>query len=235
MVLDPASCVERSHGTIVPDRSSASNVSSLLPDAATLKACEPRWIEGRFGEGPDRLVAGIAKSHIDALGKSLKLLEAEAQKAARQLPNSARLTSIPGVGRILGTAIALEAGPISRFAGPGHFASYCRTVPAKRLTNAEKKGLDARASQPTDWRPRPTAFPSTSNGARAFRGDPTGARTTKGSERAGPCRGATRSHIFTHTKWTRPGTDVFLGPPHACRRRGAPAGHLPPAAPHPDG
>jgi hypothetical protein len=36
--------------------------------------------------------------------------------------------------------IALEVGEIGRFAGVGEFASYCRCVDSKRLSNGKKKG-----------------------------------------------------------------------------------------------
>ncbi len=36
--------------------------------------------------------------------------------------------------------ITMEAGDIRRFAGPGNFASDCRTVAARRLSNRKSKG-----------------------------------------------------------------------------------------------
>jgi transposase len=56
------------------------------------------------------------------------------------LPNYGRLTTLPGVGVILGLTIAMETGPIDRFGRPGEYASYCRTVDARRLSNEKKKG-----------------------------------------------------------------------------------------------
>jgi len=56
------------------------------------------------------------------------------------LPCYAKLTSLPGVGRILGMTITMEVGDIKRFAGPGNFASYCRAVAAERTSNQKKKG-----------------------------------------------------------------------------------------------
>jgi transposase len=38
--------------------------------------------------------------------------------------------------------IAMEVGDIQRFAGPGNFASYCRTVEAQRTSNEKKKGAN---------------------------------------------------------------------------------------------
>jgi len=39
------------------------------------------------------------------------------------------LMTIPGVGLILGSVIALEVGDVERFPGPQHLASYAGTVP----------------------------------------------------------------------------------------------------------
>jgi transposase len=38
--------------------------------------------------------------------------------------------------------ITLEVGDIQRFAGPGNFASYCRTVAAERISNHKSKGAN---------------------------------------------------------------------------------------------
>ncbi len=61
---------------------------------------------------------------------------------ARELPCYAKLKTLPGVGMILGMTITMEVGDIKRFAGPGNFASYCRTVEAKRTTNGKNKGRE---------------------------------------------------------------------------------------------
>ncbi len=50
------------------------------------------------------------------------------------------LLSVAGVGKILALTIWLETGDISRFASVGNYASYCRCVGSKRLTNGKKKG-----------------------------------------------------------------------------------------------
>jgi transposase len=43
------------------------------------------------------------------------------------------------VGVILGQTITMETGDINRFKTAGQFASYCRTVDARRLSNGKKK------------------------------------------------------------------------------------------------
>lgn len=50
------------------------------------------------------------------------------------------LTSVPGIGEILGLTISLETGPVERFGSPGEYASYCRCVPSGYWSNEKKKG-----------------------------------------------------------------------------------------------
>jgi transposase len=54
------------------------------------------------------------------------------------------LTSITGIGPILGLTIMLETGDIQRFDSPGNYASYCRCVNSIRESNGKKKGTGNR-------------------------------------------------------------------------------------------
>jgi transposase len=70
----------------------------------------------------------------------LEQIESVLLKAIKPREDYQVLTSIPGVGVILGMTIALETGNIERFAEVGHYASYCRCVKSERMSNAKKKG-----------------------------------------------------------------------------------------------
>jgi len=50
------------------------------------------------------------------------------------------LTTVSGIGEVLAMTIALETGDVTRFDGPGNFASYARTVHSRRESNGKKKG-----------------------------------------------------------------------------------------------
>jgi transposase len=50
------------------------------------------------------------------------------------------LTTIPGIGTVLGLTIMLEVGDINRFSKVGNYSSYCRCVRSQRLSNGRKKG-----------------------------------------------------------------------------------------------
>lgn len=54
------------------------------------------------------------------------------------------LKTTPGIGDILALTILLEVGDITRFKGPGNFASYCRCVDSRRESNGKKKGENNR-------------------------------------------------------------------------------------------
>jgi transposase len=51
-----------------------------------------------------------------------------------------RLTSTPGIGKILGMTILLETGPIDRFPNVGNYSSYARCVPSEKISNGKSKG-----------------------------------------------------------------------------------------------
>ena len=44
------------------------------------------------------------------------------------------------MGKILGMTITMEVGEIARFKTDGDFASYCRAVDSRRLSNGKQKG-----------------------------------------------------------------------------------------------
>jgi len=88
----------------------------------------------------NQLIAGMQIKHIEQLTESIEQIEKVVLASARELPCYTKLGTLPGVGRILGMTIAMEVGDINRFADAGNFASYCRTVEAKRTSNSKKKG-----------------------------------------------------------------------------------------------
>lgn len=77
---------------------------------------------------------------IQTLNAEIEKLEARLRERMRMRPLFQLLTTVPGVGEVLGTTIVLETGPIERFAAVGHFASYARCVDSRRLSNGKRKG-----------------------------------------------------------------------------------------------
>src|SRR5258707_1018049 len=105
-----------------------------------LKALEIKEAQGLYDHPANQLIAGVQIDHIEQLKESVDKIEKAVLASARELPCYAKLTTLPGVGKILGMTITMETGEISRFVSAGNFASYCRTVQAQRISNSKKKG-----------------------------------------------------------------------------------------------
>ena len=71
---------------------------------------------------------------------AIDLLEREAWRQTKATQVWQPLLTVSGIGRILGLTIALETGPIERFAGVGNYASYCRCVGSTHVSNGKQKG-----------------------------------------------------------------------------------------------
>jgi transposase len=74
----------------------------------------------------------------------IALLEKTAKKRIKLRPEFKPLLSVSGIGEILGLTIMLETGDIQRFQRVGNYASYCRCVDSKRMSNGKKKGTGNR-------------------------------------------------------------------------------------------
>ena len=74
---------------------------------------------------------------INFLGQKIKSIEKAIIKRVKLKKGFRQLLTIPGIGNILAMTIMLEVGDIQRFPKVGNFASYCRFVPSKRLSNGK--------------------------------------------------------------------------------------------------
>ena len=93
----------------------------------------------KFNE--DLALAGkVSKESIDFLTRQIKAIEATVEGKVELREPYAKLLTIQGVGKILGLTIMLETGPISRFDKAGNYASYCRKVSSKWISNDKGKG-----------------------------------------------------------------------------------------------
>lgn len=105
-----------------------------------LKDLEIKGAQDLYDHPANQLIAGMQIKHIEQLTESIEKIEKAVLDSARDLPFYSKLTSLPGVGKILGMTMTMEVGDIKRFSQDGHFASYCRTVEAQRTSNRKKKG-----------------------------------------------------------------------------------------------
>lgn len=107
---------------------------------ARVKSAGPDEMAGLFEDRHDRLAAEITKAEIEHFDESIKRIEKACWQQARKVQGYQSLKTLPGIGLVLSGVISLETADIKRFASPENYASYCRTVAAKKKSNGKKKG-----------------------------------------------------------------------------------------------
>ncbi len=97
-----------------------------------------------IGEGlveEDRVYNGVRLLEaIRYLEHQIEAIERYVLKRVDGRSSYSALTTVPGIGVVLGLTITMETGPIARFGSPGSYASYCRCVPSAYWSNAKQKG-----------------------------------------------------------------------------------------------
>jgi len=101
-------------------------------------------VEKTFEQDADQFCAAELLATIQGLEKRVKKMDDYVRKFLKSYPDYQRILGVPGIGLALSLTILLETGPIERFACPGQYASYCRAVPSKRISNGKSKGQNNR-------------------------------------------------------------------------------------------
>src|SRR5216684_1242311 len=81
-----------------------------------LKELEIKEAQELYDHPANQLIAGMQIKHIEQLTESIEKIEKVVLASARELPSYPKLTTLPGVGRILGMTITMEVGEVKRFA-----------------------------------------------------------------------------------------------------------------------
>ncbi len=105
-----------------------------------LKGMDRGEVLGLYSHPANQLIAKIQFEHIGALNRDISVIEKAVLGCAEEIPLYPKLVTLPGVGKVLGMTITLEVGDIKRFKTDGDFASYCRAVDSRRLSNGKQKG-----------------------------------------------------------------------------------------------
>jgi len=105
-----------------------------------LKAMKPQEAPKLYEHPANQLIAQVQLEHIQALNRSIERVEKAVLACAKELPIYEKLLTFPGIGKILAMTITMEVGDIKRFKADGNFASYCRAVDSKRMSNGKQKG-----------------------------------------------------------------------------------------------
>jgi len=77
---------------------------------------------------------------LQCADEQIAILEKRVISRVKLKPEFELLKTVVGIGLILALTIMLETGDIGRFPTVGDYASYCRCVGSKRITNGKKKG-----------------------------------------------------------------------------------------------
>jgi transposase len=110
-----------------------------FPSDHVKRLCE-QDVEELFSKPYVRLAAKADIGSIRFLSQRIEEIEKVILSSLRLLPEFERLKTVPGIGDILAMTIALETGDIRRFPQVGNYASYCRCVESRRLSNSKTKG-----------------------------------------------------------------------------------------------
>jgi len=105
-----------------------------------IKKLEPDDAADLFDDPSDQLITELQLKLLEQFDQSIAQIESAVLKRARKMSTYKVLQSIPGIGIILGMTISLETVDPKRFPSAGDFASYCRCVDSRRISNGKKKG-----------------------------------------------------------------------------------------------
>ncbi|MGZ5517595.1 MAG: IS110 family RNA-guided transposase [Limisphaerales bacterium] len=109
-----------------------------------LKALDRDDVTRLFDNSCDQLITEVQLKLLEQLDESIKQVERTVLKHSRKMRTYQVLQTIPGIGTILGMTISLETVDPKRFATAGDYASYCRCVDSRRVSNGKKKGENNR-------------------------------------------------------------------------------------------
>ena len=106
----------------------------------SIKQLDDEKIERDFKDINIALAAQSNLKVMNCLTENIKTIEHSLLQQVKLTSEFQLLTSINGIGNVLGLTIMLETGSISRFNKVGDYASYCRCVGGARYSNDKKKG-----------------------------------------------------------------------------------------------
>ena len=97
-------------------------------------------VEEIFQQDHLRISSKASIATIIFLRARIKEIEKAAHKVAKLRSEYILLMTVPGIHKILALTIMYETGSIERFAKVGNYASYCRCVGSKKISNEKQKG-----------------------------------------------------------------------------------------------
>jgi transposase len=108
--------------------------------ANRVKALDAQEVDELLPNGDLALAVKANLSVMSSADQQIEILEKTVQHRVKLRPQFRFLKTVPGIGPILALTVMLETGEISRFASVGNYASYCRCVGSKKISNGKRKG-----------------------------------------------------------------------------------------------
>jgi transposase len=115
------------------------NLGTSMKGTAVKKLSEED-VEHLFHDKHLQVAGKVSIATILFLAEKIKQLEKTIHTVAKLKDEYRLLMTVPGIQKILALTIMYETGPIERFAKVGNYASYCRCVGSRRLSNDKVKG-----------------------------------------------------------------------------------------------
>ena len=116
------------------------NYNGMRLSNNTINTLEDLEIHEELGDADSSAIGSGLLATLRFVEGQIKSIEHQVKSRLADQSPYTELTSVPGIGVILGLTITLETGPIARFASAGQYASYCRCVPTAYWSNAKQKG-----------------------------------------------------------------------------------------------
>jgi transposase len=108
--------------------------------ANRVKVLDGQHVEELVSDGDLALAVKANLSVMQSADEQVEILERTVTERVKLRPEFCFLKSVPGIGQILALTIMLETGDIRRFPRVGNYASYCRCVGSRKLSNGKRKG-----------------------------------------------------------------------------------------------
>ena len=116
-------------------RNSGSSMS-----ANRIKTLDSQEVDDLVPNGDLALAIKANLAMLRCADEQIDILEKTVIERVKLKPQFKLLKTVPGIGHILALTIMLETGEITRFPTVGDYASYCRCVGSKKISNGKKKG-----------------------------------------------------------------------------------------------
>jgi transposase len=108
--------------------------------SSKMKQLQADELMNYFTDAASLFAARHALQLLQYISAQIEEIEDFVLAASKKDEHYAQLTSVPGIGKILGMTILLETGPIERFPVVGNYSSYARCVPSEKISNGKTKG-----------------------------------------------------------------------------------------------